>query len=165
MRLILTCLIAATLGIAQGQSRPKEIAVFLACECPISQKYVATLNELYKQYGSEPLLKWHFIVPGHVGNDEVQTFIKEYDVRFPLTQDRRMNMVESFHANVTPQVVIVDGKTILYSGAIDNWFYGLGQYRQVITENYLDDALTAILAGKKPSIQRTEAIGCPIAEQ
>ena len=140
--------------------------MFIACECPISQKYIVTLNELYSQYSGQSQLRWRFIVPERVTKQELREFVKEYQVKFPIERDsRRHAIVQKFNADVTPQVVMLRENDVLYSGAIDNWFYGLGQYRQIITENYLKDALEAVLNGKTPSVKKTDAVGCPIARR
>jgi len=166
----LATFILVSVGSVNGQvkppAKPKEVAIFLACECPISQKYVSTLNELYLQYNKESNLKWHFIIPDRIKQRDLDQFVKEYNVRFPLERDtRRHKMVGKFQPDVTPQAVILDDNRVLYSGAVDNWFYGLGQYRQVITEHYFKDALDAVLRGEQPPIQKTEAVGCPIARR
>jgi hypothetical protein len=146
-------------------SSPMQVAVFLACECPISQKYVATLNAIYAGYGSKPELEWHFIITGKISRKELREFVREYDVRFPIEIDGgKQKITRSFNATVTPQVIIRENE-ILYSGAIDNWFYSLGQYRQVTTEHYLTDALDQLLRGELPIVRTTEAVGCPIAKQ
>ena len=49
-----------------------------------------------------------------------------------------------------------------YRGAIDNWFYELGGYRQDVTEDYLIDGIDAILAGSDPKKPSTLAVGCLI---
>lgn len=141
------------------QSPPTEVNVFLACECPISQKYIPLLNSLYKEH---PEVEWRFIVPGKVSKQELSGFTREFGVEFPLVVDRRGSKVKKLHAVTTPQAIIVKGG-IVYSGAIDNWFYGLGQYRREPTEHYLIDALTALSQGRDPAVKTTEAIGCPIA--
>jgi hypothetical protein len=138
------------------------VNIFLACECPISQKYVPLLNSLYSKYKTDPAFKWKFIVPGKVSKTEISTFIREFDVQFPIEPDRRQIKVNELHAGTTPQVVIVTD-SIVYSGAIDNWFFELGKYRRAATEHYLVDALESIKDGRLPAIRETEAIGCPIA--
>jgi hypothetical protein len=146
------------------ENAPKQVAVFLSCDCPISQKYIASLNAIYAEYGNKPGLEWHFIVPGKISKKELREFVKEYDVRFPIQADgEKQKITRSFNATVTPQVVIRENE-ILYSGAIDNWFYSLGQYRQVTTEHYLTDALDQVLRGEVPVVRITEAVGCPIAK-
>jgi hypothetical protein len=138
------------------------VNIFLACECPISQKYVPLLNSLYSMYKDDPRFSWSFVIPGKVKKSEIDGFIKEFDVRFPLVADRRAGKVKQLHASTTPQVIIVKD-SIVYTGAIDNWFYGLGQYRREATEHYLVDALEALKQGRNPVVEKTEAIGCPIA--
>lgn len=139
--------------------KPVEVTVFLACECPISQKYVPLLNSLYSNYKE---IKWSFVVPGKVSKSDISSFKKEFDVRFPLVVDRRGSKVKQLHAATTPQVIVVrDG--IVYSGAIDNWFYELGKYRREATEHYLVDVLEALRKGVDPVIKETEAVGCPIS--
>jgi hypothetical protein len=74
-----------------------------------------------------------------------------------------MKQTMKFGVTITPEVVVADASgQVLYQGAIDNWFYELGRYRQFITEHYLTDALDAIAAGKPVPVTRTEAVGCLI---
>jgi hypothetical protein len=143
------------------ESERVQVAVFLAFDCPISQKYIPTLNQLYNQYqGSQ--IEWLFIVPGKHNRQAQQDFIREFGVQFNVQQDPKLLLVKSFGAMVTPEVIIRK-KDILYRGAIDNWFYELGQYRQTVTATYAADALKAIQLGNEPDIRETKAIGCPIA--
>jgi hypothetical protein len=161
------CCLISPIGNAQprGGSQPLQVAVFLACDCPISQKYVPILNEIYKTYKDRPGIEWSFVVPGKVKAREVREFVSEYQVEFPITHGAgSMRAVEDFHAETTPQVVIRSTR-ILYTGAIDNWYFDLGQYRQITTENYMTQALEAVLAGKEPPIKQTKAVGCPIARR
>ena len=139
----------------------KEVAVFIGLECPISQKYIHRLNDIYKKYINRSSLKWSFIVAGDVKEKEIKKFIKEYDVRFPIeSDDSELHRTAYFEASVTPEVIIKQGDKTLYRGAIDNWFYELGRYRAQTTEQYLTDALDAILKNQEPLIKKTKAFGC-----
>jgi len=143
---------------------PRQVAVFLSSECPISQKYISVLNKIYKEYGNNPSLQWRFIITDDISSRNLRAFVEEFNVEFPVQKDdNKRTITRDFMASVTPQVVI-KGKEILYSGAIDNWFFELGQYRQVVTENYFTDALDQVLDGRAPSIKETEPVGCPIAK-
>jgi hypothetical protein len=137
------------------------VAVFLGIDCPISQKYMGTLNGLYNRYKEQPEIVWHFVVPEDIKDRDVKKFARDYNAQFPMVADGPDRpFTARFGATVTPQaVVIVDGKQH-YSGAIDNWFYALGKYRNKVTEHYLVDALEAGLAGRPPKVTSTEAIGC-----
>lgn len=141
-----------------------EVAVFLAFDCPISQKYIPTLNKWYEQYKDNTFIEWVFVVPGSASPEIQQEFVKEYSVQFPIRMDPKYALVKSYAASVTPEVVIRT-ENVVYRGAIDNWFYDLGQYRQSVTETYAADALRAVLLGEVPSIRQTDAIGCPIPKR
>jgi hypothetical protein len=104
-----------------------------------------------------------FIIPEKVSKKEIADFIKEFDVKFPLTLDKRRKHVKRLHAEITPQAILTQDGSIVYTGAIDNWFYDLGKYRREATEHYLVDALRALSEGQYPEVKETEAIGCPIA--
>lgn len=148
---------------SHSPSNPIEIGIFLSRECPISQKYIPRLNLIYLTYKDRPELLWSFVIPENLNRRQVKDFIKKFNVQFPLkTDDRHLSVTRSFRASVTPEVIIRKN-TILYRGAIDNWFYALGQYRQQITEHYLIDALESILRKQDVEIKEAQAIGCPIA--
>ena len=140
--------------------KPVEVYVFLACECPISQKYVPVLNSIYATYKDAPGFSWSFVIPGKVKKSDLDDFIKEFNVQFPLRGVGNAT-IKRLEADTTPQVVIIKD-SVVYSGAIDNWFYELGKYRRDVTEHYLIDALEALKTGSIPAIRKTEAIGCPI---
>jgi hypothetical protein len=145
--------------INSGQSY--EVAVFLGLECPISQKYIHRLNDVYKKYENINSLKWSFIIPGDVKEKKIKEFSKEYNVIFPITSDDyELSRTKYFGATVTPQVIIKQNAKTIYIGAIDNWFYELGRYRSQTTENYLVDALEAIIHNKEPLIKETKSFGC-----
>ncbi len=137
------------------------IAVFLGTDCPISQKYIGTINSIYTSYKHRPELKWVFIVPSKLKKNEIKNFIKEYQVLFPLATDApNQNVTRHFDATVTPEVFVEKGGKTLYRGAIDNWFYELGKYRAHVTENYLKDAIESALNNLEPEIKVTTPIGC-----
>lgn len=138
-----------------------EVAVFIGLDCPISQKYIAKVNDIYRTHRDQPSLEWHFIVPGPIAKKRIKNFQKEYGVTFPIEPDNnKLRKTKHFNATVTPEVVILRDGKILYKGAIDNWFYELGSYRSQPTEHYLVDAIESILKNQEPSIKETEAIGC-----
>jgi hypothetical protein len=53
----------------------------------------------------------------------------------------------------------------IYRGAIDNWFFALGKYRNETTEHYLENAIQAMLDSRLPEIRKTEAVGCFIEKK
>lgn len=138
-----------------------EIAVFLGSDCPISQKYISRLNEVYLKYKGVPGHSWTFIFPEHISKRKIKEFAAENNAKMPLSvDDRNLSRTSYFQASVTPEVIIMKEGRVLYRGAIDNWYYELGRYRQKATEHYLTDALEAIVKAQEPPVRKTTAIGC-----
>jgi hypothetical protein len=146
----------------QGPTDSLTVWVFLAVDCPISQKYISELRRIDSIYTGHKL-RVRGIVPGKVNPNEVKTFVDEYAIKFPVSIDRDFTDVRRFHATVTPEAILVGRQgQVLYQGAIDNWFFDLGKYRQRVTEHYLQDAIDEVLQGKMPAVRKTEAVGCII---
>lgn len=155
-------------GLARGQGFPDRLSVdsdvtvivFLAVDCPISQKYVPALNRICEKYTGRSV-KMHAVIPGRLKKRALRKFVTEYGMCFSARRDRRYTWVETLAANATPEVFVFDHqKKLLYRGAIDNWFYELGGYRKEPTKHYLVDAIDAGLAGEQPDVQQTKALGC-----
>lgn len=138
-----------------------EVAVFLGLECPISQKYISRLNDIYKKFEAEKILKWSFIIPAKVEDEDIKRFTGEYNAAFPIvSDDQKLSRTKYFGATVTPQAIVKQNGKTLYIGAIDNWFYELGRYRSQTTEHYLIDVLEAVTNNKQPRLKETQAFGC-----
>lgn len=138
------------------------VVIFLSEDCPISQKYIPTLNTIQRKY-HDNAVRIHAIIPGKIKRSELAKFKEEYEITFPITFDKNYRMVQLLSATTTPEVFMFDKKLDLkYRGAIDNWFYELGGYRQDVTEDYLIDSIDALLAGGEPKNPTTLAVGCLI---
>jgi hypothetical protein len=125
---------------------------------------MGVLNDLAKQYGTQILIQG--IIPGATSRKEVKAFKKEYQPTFTVETDPAYRWTDNLKPSVTPEAFLFDQHGILkYQGAIDNWFYDLGSYRQQTTENYLKDALDALLKGAEPAVKKTNAIGCIIEKR
>lgn len=166
--LVLTSLLYTT---ALGQHRvpaqmkdddAASVVVFLSPWCPISQKYIPTLNAIYEEYASRDV-EFFALMPGKVAAKERKKFVDDFKVKFPVIPDKKFRWAASMDAAITPEVFLFDhNDSLQYRGAIDNWFYDLGRYRSEPTDHYLINAVQAVLAGKTPAIKSTEATGCSI---
>ena len=139
------------------------VILTLGVDCPITQKYVPTLNNLKTIFGKE--MAFIGIFPKEFSVEEMNSFVDEYKLSLPCFIDQEMHVSDLLNAKVTPEAFLLSPERAkLYTGAIDNWFYKLGSYRSKPTHHYLRDALTSALKGKTIVVTRTEAIGCPIAK-
>ncbi|MBL7870025.1 MAG: hypothetical protein JNM78_00330 [Cyclobacteriaceae bacterium] len=157
-----------SVGVAKGQqliheerSSQIQVAIFMAVDCPITQKYLNTIKEVANQYAGKSV-QFVGYFPVGLSKKESMAFRDEYKIpkSIELIDDKKHEWTEMLNAKVTPEVFVIKNKQVLYRGAIDNWFYELGRYRKKVTAHYLVDAIQASLNNEKPSITETEALGC-----
>ncbi len=137
------------------------VTVFLSTECPISQQYVRRLSELHRVFSVQHI---DFTAYFPLKTDDYKTigrFRRDYSLPFPTKPDPTQQMARRFHAHITPEVVVQDATgTVVYQGAIDDWFYSLGKHRPEPTRHHLRDALVALLNNQPIIPAKTEAVGC-----
>ena len=141
---------------------PDKIIIFMAVDCPITQKYMGTIKELAVKYQSQKIAVVGYF-PAGLSKKASREFRQEYQVPeiIQFIDDKKHVITNKYQATITPEVVLLDkNEQVIYQGSIDNWFFELGRYRLEITEHYLIDAIEASLQGKQPSVKKTEAIGC-----
>ena len=138
------------------------VYVFLSPECPLCQNYTRTLNQLEKQYASKVAIVG--IVPGKTWKTtDLTNFETKYHLIFPLQIDRDLHLTHSLHATTTPEAILVKAdNTVVYQGAIDNWYKTLGQAQNHPTQNYLQDAIDYALRHETPPVKKTSPVGCLI---
>jgi len=143
-----------------SMSKPA-VFVFLAPDCPLSKNYAPVLKTLGKKY---PNVIFYGIFPGKAySHEEIAQFKKDFAVSFTLLKDPLLQFSRYLKATVTPEVFLINqAGHVLYSGLIDNWAVSLGKKRQVITNHYLDDAISRFESGKEISITHTKPVGCLI---
>jgi len=141
------------------EGRQAAVFVFLAPDCPLSQNYTATLNDLRTKFQASGI-EFYGVFPGHAA-DVMEGFAKTYRIHFSVMPDVDYRVSDFLEATTTPQAFVVNraGRTV-YAGAIDNRAPELGQQRTVITEHYLADALESIVEGRQVRVERTRPVGC-----
>jgi thiol-disulfide isomerase/thioredoxin len=139
-----------------------KVVVFLSPECPLCQNYTRTLNQLGKQYAGKITVIG--IIPGKTWKPaDLTGFASKYQIAFRLTQDADLSLTRRLHATTTPEALLLAAdNTILYQGAIDNWYKALGRAGNRPTQNYLQDAIELTLRHEALPVKKTTPIGCLI---
>ena len=137
------------------------VFVFLAPDCPLSQNYTLTLNNLDKEFAGKGLGFYGIFSGDGITKDAMDTFVSTYHVGFRVVLDSGLKFADYFAATTTPEAFVTDsaGQT-LYKGAIDDWAPELGAHRTVITHHYLEDAIEGVTANKPVQVRQTPAVGC-----
>jgi thiol-disulfide isomerase/thioredoxin len=142
------------------QNKRAAVFVFLAPDCPLSQSYTLTLNNLAKEFGANGI-GFYGVFAGDTPAKAVDDFVATYHVSFPAVRDPEFRIADFFGATRTPEAFLADSKGhTLYKGAVDNWAPELGEHRTVITQHYLYDALDSVRTNKAFQVKETQAAGC-----
>lgn len=161
---ILCCLpglLSAQLPVGISSAKQIKVIVFLGLECPISQKYMKTLEEIKTNHAAGA--DFFALVPEGASARQIRSYKKGFGSTWAFMADSDLRAARQLRAKVTPEVFVFDKYDELqYRGAIDNWFYELGKYRREPTERYLVEVLAALQNGRSPAWRHTEAIGCII---
>jgi len=143
------------------QDKKAGVFVFLAPDCPLSQNYTLTLNNLAKEFNANGISFYGVFSGVGITKETMDSFAATYHLSFPVMLDADSKIADFFGATATPQAFLTDPRgQVLYKGAIDNWASKLGQHRTVITQHYLYDALDSVRANRPIQVKETQAVGC-----
>jgi peroxiredoxin len=152
----------APFALSQIKNNKATVFITMLPGCPICQKQAYTLNELVLKYKDHRISFLGIWYPG-VDSLEMRKYIKEQNLLFPILTDEACGITVLLESEIAPDVVVVDANLkVLYRGKIDNWFEAVGKRKPKPTEFFLDNALNAIVEGKKVPVEYTKPVGCII---
>ena len=137
------------------------VYIFLLDECRICQELTPELNTLYTTYGH--VIGFIGLFPNFSSKKkEIKEFKEKYKIKFDTKTDYFKTQALRFDATILPEVIVYNEtqKQIIYKGAINDLYYSPGRRRQIVTKNYLKDALIASINGKQPAIKESQPVGC-----
>lgn len=134
-------------------------------ECPFCKYHYepeTTMVDLANKYKDKNVQFISINSTSHQTTAKNKAFAEEYNLSYPILDDRAGLIGHAFGAKRTPHMFIIDPRgTIVYEGAIDNAPLGKVPEGQEKV-NYVDKALTELLAGKPVSVPKTEEYGCTV---
>jgi len=141
------------------------VLIFHDPSCPFAKLYESRIKALRAKFETQGI-GFALINPQAQNNESelnrLRTYIDESGLNIPYLVDEKQQWTQAFQASKIPEVfVLIPGKTdleLVYKGALDN----NAQVETVVTEKYLETALTQILRGGKPAISQARAVGCTI---
>ena len=135
--------------------------VFLAPECPLSENYTLTINQLQAQFADSGL-RFYAVISGQLFDSAaIGFYANRFPLGLPLLVDTGYYFSDQFKATTTPEAVLLNEKSeVVYQGAIDNWATALTQLTAAPTRNYLMDAMNSVLKKQAVKISKTKSVGC-----
>ncbi|MBN2173020.1 MAG: thioredoxin family protein [Bacteroidales bacterium] len=143
------------------------IVIFTCNHCPYAIAYEDRIIAIDKKYRDEgyPVIAINPNDPQIQPEDsykKMQERAKDKGFTFPYLFDDGQKIYPQYGATRTPHVFLLKKESedlvVKYIGTIDNNYADASK----VTENYLEDAIDALIAGKDPNPNFTKAIGCTI---
>jgi hypothetical protein len=175
-RRILIAVLAVVTAVAAGQVQPRPIAeaagarvvvmFFAAADCPISNRYVPTIERLDHAYAGKGVRVW-WVYPNPTDDAKaIAQHRKDFSITGAVYPGAPTAAVELAHATITPEAAVftvTDGRMReVYRGRVDDRYIAIGQERPQATRNDLEAAIEAALAGKPVHPPGGPPVGCSI---
>jgi hypothetical protein len=143
--------------------------VFVATECPISNRYLPLLAEMAEQFSGRGVRLW-LVYPNPA--DDIAA-VRAHGAEFPAARTLPQlvapdpQFVAHAHVRVTPEAAVFQGPSVMgapvvWHGRIDDRYLTFGAQRPVATRHDLADAIEATLAGRRPNSAESAPVGCAI---
>ncbi|MFO8022276.1 MAG: thioredoxin family protein [Perlabentimonas sp.] len=143
------------------------VVIFSCNHCPFVVAYEDRMIELHNKFAPKgfPVIAINSNDPEVQPQDSYEKMIERSNEKnFPFVYlfDEGQKVYPKYGATRTPHVYLLNKEgsnlTVEYIGAIDDNHKDASK----VKKNYLADAIDALLAGKKPKVTETKAIGCTI---
>lgn len=133
-----------------------KVLLVLSTDCPVAMKYTPRINALHEKYTAKGF-EFKSIFPNDLETKAgIAQYFAERSYKFPFEIDFGAQQAKKLGVTVLPAILIYDVKgNLAYQGAIDD-------HKDVglVNERFAENALEAVLAGKKPPKASTECFGC-----
>lgn len=141
------------------------VLVFLNTDCPVSNFYCSEYTRLVKAFAGKRVLFYGIHPDPYVTAEDAAKHAAEYGLPFPVLLDPTHVVTRQTGVKVVPEAVVLSAVgRIVYRGRIDDRYNAAGVRREIPTTRDLEEALAAVVAGKKPAVAETKAFGCPLPE-
>jgi peroxiredoxin len=137
------------------------VVLFFICNsCDVVAAYEDRILALAKKHGG-PKCAFVAVNVNKIPEDNLEAMKKRADEKkYPFVYffDESQKIAKDYGANWTPEFFILDtARNVAYMGGVDDQ-----SNANLVKKKYLEPALEAVLAGKKPEVAESAAIGCTI---
>lgn len=139
------------------------VVVFIGNGCPTVRAYEDRLKDLHARYSGKGVQ----IVAVNANNPHLSPFdtypemvsrASEAGLPFPYLKDEDGALARAFGAISTPHAFVFDGmRRLRYRGRIDD-----ARNPESVKHRDLEEAVGALLDGRTPNVEVTDAFGCSI---
>jgi thiol-disulfide isomerase/thioredoxin len=138
------------------------VVAMTSTTCPLSMKYAPALARIEQEF-ADTGVKFVFVNVNTADSvADCRKQIATHNFKGAYLLDREFHVARALGAKTTTEVFVLDAaNTLQYRGAVSDQ-YGLNYSRDKAEHDYLRNALTEVVAGRKPTVQATSSPGCII---
>jgi hypothetical protein len=146
-------------------SAKARVFVFVRTDCPITNRYAPELQRIAARFHDKGVEFWLVYPDRSETAAEIRKHIKSYGFPGQPLRDPGHELESITQVTVAPEAAVFDETGQLrYHGRIDDCWVTFGTSRPSATRHDLEEAITAVVAGKVVSVPVTHAIGCYLAD-
>ena len=141
------------------------VLLFVRTDCPITNRYAPELQRLAQEFSSRGAAFWLVYPDPATTPQAIEQHRAQYNFPGTVLRDPRHSLVKLAHATTAPEAAVFDAAGRLqYHGRIDDRWVNPGTARPAARTHDLEDAIAAVLAGRRPAQPATQAVGCSLAD-
>jgi hypothetical protein len=141
------------------------VLLFVRTDCPITNRYAPELQRVSGEFKGRDVRFW-LVYPDRTETAAaIRDHIAQYHFPGEPVRDPAHMLVRRAHATVAPEAAVFDASgNLIYHGRIDDRYVDIGKARPAAQTHDLEDAIAAVLAGKRVVQAETRAVGCSLAD-
>lgn len=141
------------------------VFLFIAAECPISNRYAPEVNSIVAGYSRQNIAFYAVHSEPDLPRETAAKHASEFGFQFPVLLDPAQVLATRFGVRMTPTVLVTSPSgEVLYRGRIDNRYLDFGKFRNAGITPDLRNALDSVLKGRPVELPLTKTVGCAIPE-
>jgi hypothetical protein len=145
----------------EARNRKATCFLFIAHDCPISNKYAPEINRIVREYAPKKVGFYVVYCEADGSPANAAKHHQDFGYTCPGLLDPKHALVKLAGASVTPEAAVFDSSgKLVYRGRIDNLYIDFGKPRYAATVHDLRRALDAVITGKPIPVKTTKAVGC-----
>ena len=139
------------------------VLIWFGSQCPVCHNYEQRVQALRNDFAGKGVVLYAINSNAGESADAIRAHQRAANLTFTVLKDHHNTVADSYHAVATPEAFVLDTDLRLrYWGAIDN---SSKPDKVDPNKRYLRSAISAVLAGRKPSPERVQGEGCAIERE
>lgn len=137
------------------------VLVFMTDECPLSRQYVPELNRIAAGAPEDKVAFYGVISDRSTTRAKAKAFCDEFNIEFDVVFDASGEIAAALEPTRVPEAFVLSPqREVLYRGRINDLYADVNKKRTAARQHDLRDAIAAVVAGNKPEVAQTTAVGC-----